>query len=239
MTKKPKNVSDHFDQLRPPIVRSPGTTASERYLARLADRTFLNLWSFPNPYREQKLAGGTDGKELCDLLVVCDPHVIIFSEKEIGWTDKPVNVAWPRWFRKAVAGAAAQLRGAERWVTDFPDRIYLDKSCTTQFPLDFPPLDRLRLHRIVIARGASEACKEYFGGGLGTLLIKPDLKGAEHHNPSSVTYAPFAIGDIDPKGDYVHIFDEIALDIVMSELDTISDFTHYLDKRASFLRSGA
>ncbi|MFC3162437.1 hypothetical protein [Ciceribacter thiooxidans] len=49
---------------------------------------------------------------------------------------------------------------------------------------------------------------------------------------------PFAIGDLDPEGDFVHVFDEASLDIVMGELDTISDFTEYLDKRAAFIRSG-
>lgn len=39
-------------------------------------------------------------------------------------------------------------------------------------------------------------------------------------------------------GDFVHVFDEVSLDIVMNELDTISDFTEYLDKRAAFIRSG-
>lgn len=238
MVIKPNNVDDHFEQLRPPIVRATGSTPSERYLAELAERSFLNLWSYPNPHRSQKLGGAGDGKELCDLLVVCDPHVIVFSEKEIRWTDKAVDVAWPRWFRKAVDAAATQLRGAERWINEFPDRIFLDPSCETPFPLEFPPAERRRLHRVVVARGAAAACKKHFGGGMGTLVVKPDLKGAAHVDASSASFFPFAIGDIDPESDFVHVFDEVALDIVMQELDTITDFTDYLDKRARFLRSG-
>lgn len=235
---KPENVGEHLEQLRPALVRSIGTTASERYLATLADRAFLNLWSYPNPYRSQKLSGGTDGKELCDLLVVCDPHVIVFSEKDISWTDKPIDVAWPRWFRKAVSAAADQLKGAERWIKEFPDRIFLDKACATPFPLTFPPSERLRLHRVVVARGAAEACREYFGGGLGTLLVMPGIHGPAHVTPEAEGYMPFAIGDLEPGADFVHVFDEVALDIVLRELDTITDFTDYLDKRATFLRSG-
>jgi hypothetical protein len=34
------------------------------------------------------------------------------------------------------------------------------------------------------------------------------------------------------------VFDEVALDIVMAELDTVRDFTDYLVKRAEFIRSG-
>lgn len=235
---KPNNVGEYLEQFRPALVRSIGTTPSERYLANLADRAFLNLWSYPNPYRSQKLAGGTDGKELCDLLVVCDPHVIVFSEKDIRWADKPIDVAWPRWFRKAVSAAANQLKGAERWIKEFPDRIFLDKGCVTPFPLNFPTPDRIHLHRVVVARGAAEACRAHFGGGLGTLLVMPGIHGSAHATPGAKDYTPFAIGDIEPGADFVHVFDEVALDIVLRELDTITDFTDYLDKRATFLRSG-
>lgn len=238
MVKPPKKIADYADQLRPPIARSEGSTPSERYLARLADDTFLKLWSYPNPYRSQKLGGAGDGKELCDLLVVCDPHVILFSEKDITWTDKPIEVAWPRWFRKAVEASATQLRGAERWISEFPDRIFLDAKCETPFPLDLPPVERRRVHRIVVAGGAAEACRKHFEGGLGTFIVKPDLKSADHCNVDPGVFSPFSIGDIDPAGDFVHVFDEVSLDIVMRELDTIADFTDYLDKRAAFLRSG-
>lgn len=89
MVNKPDNGGDHFEQLRPPIIRSAGSTESERYLAKLADRSFLNLWLYPNLYRSQKLGGVGDGKEVCDLLVVCDAHVLIFSEKDITSTLSP------------------------------------------------------------------------------------------------------------------------------------------------------
>jgi len=220
------------------IVRSSGSTPSERYLAYLADRTFLNLWSYPNPYREQKQRGAGDGKELCDLLVVCDPHIIIFSEKDISWSDEQaLEVAWPRWFKKAVLEAANQLRGAERWINDFPERIFLDKDCTQPFPLDFPPVERRIVHRVIVARGAAAQCRNHLGG-IGTLMICPELKGKSHCNPKADFYAAFTVGDVDPASDFVHVFDEISLELVMRELDTVSDFTEYLVKRSSFLRSG-
>ena len=238
MVNKPNNVEDHFEQLRPPIVRSEGLTESERYLAKLADDTFLNLWSYPNPHRSQKLSGKGDGKEVCDLLVVCDPHVLIFSEKEVGWTDKPVDVAWARWARGAIQEAAKQLKGAERWIHEFPDRIFLDKLCEIPFPLAFPPVERRKMHRIIVATGAEEAGRKHFDGGLGTFVVRPSIKGADHFNQAATSFEPFAIGDIDPSNDFVHVFDRVSLDIVMAELDTISDFTAYLDKRAEFIRSG-
>jgi hypothetical protein len=175
---------------------------------------------------------------LCDLLVVCDPHIIIFSEKTINWNKADVKIAWPRWTKRAIFAAATQLKGAERWISEFPDRIFLDKDCKERFPLGFPSPDRRRLHRVVVARGAAAACRSYHKGGSGTFMIAPHLMGKEHLNSSSAGFIPFAVGDIDPEGDFVRVFDEVALDVVMRELNTVTDFTEYLDKRAEFIRSG-
>jgi hypothetical protein len=235
---QPEGMSEFFEQLRPPVTKSAGFTETERYLAHLGERTFLNLWSYPSPYREQKLQGAGDGKELCDLLVICDPHIIIFSEKQIKWTDASVGVAWTRWLKRAVFDAAKQLRGAERWINEFPERIFLDKECTQPFPLDLPSPHHRRIHRVIVAGGAASACRTYFDGGSGTLTIRPGLQGRQHLAADHPSFAPFAVGDIEPHEDFVHVFDEVALDIVLHELDTITDFGEYLDKRAAFIRSG-
>lgn len=103
-------------------------------MAKLAERSFLNLWSYPNPFR--KVASVGDGKELCDLLVVCGHHVVIFSEKNIKWSeDQPTEIAWPRWYTKAVLSAVKQIRGAERCINERPDQIFLDRKCETPFPI--------------------------------------------------------------------------------------------------------
>ena len=84
---KPSGMDEQPEQYRPPIIKAEGVTESERYLAKLANKSFLNLWSYPNTFRDQKQSGKGDGKEICDLLVVCDKHILIFSEKTIAWTD--------------------------------------------------------------------------------------------------------------------------------------------------------
>lgn len=43
---------------------------------------------------------------------------------------------------------------------------------------------------------------------------------------------------MNPGDTFVHVFDPVAFDLVLAELDTISDFTRYLAKRAGFVRSG-
>jgi len=207
-------------------------------LAKLAEGSFLNLWSYPNPYRDQKLSGSGDGKELCDLLVVCGKHIIIFSEKNIKWTDAEPSVAWSRWFKRAVVNAAQQISGAERWISEFPDRIYLDKACKTPFPIEFPEQGNRIFHKIVVARGAGEACKKYFEGGSGSFLVDASVSGKRHYSGDQQEIRPFTIGDIDPDGDYIHVLDDASLDVVLSELDTITDLAEYLTKKAAFVRSG-
>ena len=53
-----------------PIKRADGITESERYLKLLCDCTFLSLWSYSGVFRDQGLGKGTEGKEVCDLLLM-------------------------------------------------------------------------------------------------------------------------------------------------------------------------
>lgn len=238
MTNKPSGIDERPEQFRPPIVKAEGVTKSERYLAKLADKSFLNLWSYPSPFRYKKQADKGDGKELCDLLVVCGRHIIIFSEKTIGWPSGDLSTAWCRWAREALKISANQAKGAERWITEFPELIFLDRECTASFPIDFPAPEEQVVHRVLVARGAFQACKDHLGKGSGSMIIKPAISGGEHWLKQEGGVQPFTIGDLDPTGSFVHVFDEVGLDIVLAELDTVRDFTDYLEKRQAFIRSG-
>jgi hypothetical protein len=151
---------------RQAVRRSEGVTPSERYLKSLCDRSFLSLWSYPGVFRDQGRTNGKgDGKEVCDLLVVFENHVIIFSDKHIQFDNADdVGVGWPRWFRKAVLKSAAQVWGAERWIRRFPQRLFLDKQCTVAFPITLPAPEIAVFHRVVVAHDASRVCRERMGG---------------------------------------------------------------------------
>jgi len=80
------------------IAKSPGVTPTEQLLARLCERTFLGLWSYPNPFKDDK-------KELCDLLAVFDNRVFLFFDRQSGHLnnkDKDPQVSWERWKRTAI-----------------------------------------------------------------------------------------------------------------------------------------
>lgn len=215
------------------VTRSDGVTTSERYLKKLCDRSFLSLWSYPGIFRDQGRSGGKgDGKEVADLLAVFENHVIIFSDKHIRFRNAiNVEVGWSRWLTKAVLKSAQQVWGAERWIRQFPNRLFLDKTCTVPFPIDLPDPANATFHRVVVAHDASRVCRERFGGS-GSLMLDTHLVGDEHLKK------PFAIGRIDAAKGYVHVFDDTSLHVVMTYLDTVSDFVAYLTKKEQLLTSG-
>ena len=101
-------MTDNSPECDPSI----GTTESERFLYSLCRRSFLRLWTFSNPYRDQ---GG--GKEICDALIVFGNTLVLFSDKSSKFPDHPVSlVAWNRWKRRAIDDSVDQLKGAARWI---------------------------------------------------------------------------------------------------------------------------
>lgn len=213
-----------------------GETSTERYLQGLGKRSFLSLWSYGNPHTPEGRRGGKGaGKELCDLLVVFGDDVLIFSDKEVTFNETcEIQVGWQRWYRRAVSKSADQLLGAESWLTRFPEKVFLDKSCTVPLHARVAASGATRFHRICVANGAYGACHRFFGNsGIGSLVVNSGLKGDEQHK------SPFHIGDIRPARGFIHVFDEFCLNAVFRELDTADDFIAYLSRREAFLRAGA
>jgi hypothetical protein len=212
------------------IKRGIGRSPTEKNLAALADNIFLNLWTYPNLFKR-------DGKELCDVLVVCGDDVLIFSDKNIAWQKgDDFGLSWSRWYRRAIEESAAQINGAARYLREHPDELFLDAACKEKFPLALPPLDRRRLHHIAVALGASEACTENYK--VGYFPINPDLKGASHIDTTVEDFARFAIGDVQPEDAFIHVLNESALELLARELDTVTDFVRYLTRRERIIRSG-
>lgn len=228
--------------------RSEGLNESEQRLVALGRKVFLEFWSYPNVYYNP-------GKELTDLLVVCDNHVLIFSDKEIKFDDKiDISTAWQRWHNKAILHSIKQLRKAERKIRDNPDKVFLDAKCQNKIPIPLPNAEDMKIHLICIANGIKEACKKQFGDGCtGSLIFSKDLRrmiseqedfknfmsvmennGAQVDN--KLLKGEFHITDYDPQKTFVHIFDDYSFPFVLNELDTIKDFVDYLDEKSRFIR---
>jgi hypothetical protein len=215
-----------------PIRRADGVTESERYLKRLCDHSFLSLWSYSGVYRDQGSGHrGNPGKELCDLLVVFENHVVIFSDKDCAFDDNSnLDLGWGRWYRKAILKSAEQVWGAERWLRRHPDRLFLDARCTQSFPIELPAGPNVKFHRIVVANGAAQTIRSRLGGS-GSFPIINDLIGDDHCKARSEGGTPFAVGKVDAARGYIHILNEASLSILLRELDTASDFIRYLSKK--------
>jgi hypothetical protein len=116
---------------------------SEAFVLRLCRRSMLSPWCYNNPK-------GKDGDELCDILVVCDPHVIVISVKEVqlkGGEDPAVS--YKRWQRKAVDSSVKQIYGAERWLASATEVIRKDGSPGWKLPT----AGLRKTHRIAVAFG--------------------------------------------------------------------------------------
>lgn len=213
-------------------------TPSERYLAKLCRDSFLRLWSWLKVYRDQGWGAGSEGKEVCDLLVVFQDYIIIFSDKYCKFPcSGNLERDWCRWFKSAVWKSAQQIWGAERWLKEHPDRLYLDKSCTQPFPIALPDAKSACFHRVVVAHGSGSPSRAVLGGS-GSLMVIPEIIGERHFQPSKGPILPFAVGRLSEKKGFIHVIDDFSLDVLLQTLDTIADFIRYLERKEAFVESG-
>jgi hypothetical protein len=203
--------------VRAAISKSLGLTSTEQYLSRLCDRTFLKLWSYPNPYRES-------GKELCDLIAVFENHVYLFFDREtkaLLGTVGDFNLAWERWKKEAISKQIKSAKKARNHVLKNRDKIYLDAASTVPLPVKMSE-GSILVHTIIVAHGASEACRSYSTDNVsGSLGIIYSDDGYDTPSP-----APFVVQL--ERAEPVHLFDSHTIDIMLGELDTFYDFTSYI-----------
>lgn len=209
-----------------------GITDSERALTRLAKKAFLSLWSYSNVFTDEGRANGKgDGKELCDLLVVFGNDVLLFSDKDCRYqSDTDVKVAWPRWYKRAIEKSAGQLAGAEKFAKAFPKRVFIDRQCQSPLPVPLPDPMVARYFLIAVTRGAHVAAQQLFGGGSsGSVMLNSSIRGKEHYE------TPFQIGFPLESGRFVHVLDEMTVDLLLEELDTVPDLVAYLLSKESLI----
>lgn len=196
------------------IIKSSGVTRTEILLAKLCDNVFLKAWAFPNPFKK-------DGKELCDVIAVFEDHVFIFFDRESKKFENEtgdVDIQWGRWQKEAIEKQVKTAGGAKRYIQEYPEDIFLDSKAINRLPLVIKR--SAKIHKIIVAHGAAEACKNYSPDNIfGSLSI---VYGATQ--PAFTP--PFMV--FLEKNEPVHIFDSFNLEILLSELDTVYDFTSYL-----------
>lgn len=214
------------------LADSEGVNESERALTLLCRKSFLRLWSQTNVFTDEGFKDGKGAtKELCDALVVFGDDVIIFSDKHVVFqADKDLKVAWPRWYKRAVRDSCRQLHGARSWLQRFPAQAFQDAKCTRPLPVPVSSGTSVRFHLVAVTRGSRDAALAHNRGqGLGSFALSSNVEGDAHHDE------PFAIGLPAPERHFVHVFDEVSIELLLSELDTTADFLDYLKKRQVLL----
>lgn len=151
-------------------------------------------------------------------------YVFIFFDRENQLPEVPEKdrqILWDRWKRNVIDRQVRTAHGAERYIRSGRP-IFLDAKGASPFPLAINPKKTI-IHKIVVAHGAKEACKRASDWNVyGSLAI---TYGETDGGPTR----PFHI-EID-KRNPIHVFDSHNFTIILGELDTVSDFSNYLDEK--------
>lgn len=199
---------------------SAGVTPTEQLLATLCSQSFLRLWSYANPFKD-------DGHEFCDVLAVFDKHIFIFFDRNkslpnLNEAGNP-QVSWERWKRRVIEDQIKTAHGAERYLRSGRN-LYLDAKKQKPFPIPFD-LSEATIHKIIVAHGAADACKSFSEDNVsGSLAIAYSDQDAEFSFPFAIDLS---------KSNPVHVLDSSTLPIILEELDTVGDFANYLDAKLS------
>lgn len=203
-----------------PKIRSSCESETEQLLADLCDKTFLKLWSYPNPYKN-------DMKELCDLLVVFGNHLFIFFDRErvLNKSDKIAPETWIRWKKRVIDKQIKTANGAEKYISN-KRKIFVDRECRKPLPISID-FENVKIHKIIVAHGAKDAClknsQNNINGSLA-IIYKP-IK--DTIMPKSLPPFVIYLDNQDP----VHVLDTHNLPIILNELDTVEDFSGYLSAK--------
>jgi hypothetical protein len=163
-------------------------------------------------------------------MIAFGSNLILFSDKSCGMIESVDTVlSWKRWYKRAIEQSAKQIFGAERWLTGYPQPVFLDRACKQSIPIELPAPNCWHVHRIVVAIGARARCA--IGRDHVSNANRNDMRqfASEHR--------PFEIGWIDQSKRFVHVLDEFTLRTLLGELDTITDFVDYLSRKESLIRS--
>lgn len=207
------------------IKKSEGITPTESLLAELCENTFLKLWSFPNPFKD-------DAHEMCDLIAIFRNEVFLFFDRNnTALESREINddfmVHWKRWKRKSIDKQIKTAIGAERYIRN-GRTIYLDEKIQRELPVPICT-DNLIVHKIIVAHGAKEACENFSDENIsGSLAISYGRSIPDDQLP------PFFVNL--ERDNPVHVFDSANLSILLGELDTVSDFSAYLTAKVDAVK---
>lgn len=195
------------------IEKSKGLTVGERKVAQICERSCLSLWSYPNLFY-------SPNKELCDVLIVFDDIVFIISEKtsEFNPQKRGITTEWRRFKKHIIDKSDRQLNGAEKWLKQFPDKVFMDSACTKSFPI--PISKNSKFIKISVVNGLNK---------INELRDNAESLGIEL--PSDMQFFEMQTDN------FIHLLDEYTFPIVFGELDTAPDLISYFLQKENLIKS--
>lgn len=110
--------------------------------------------------------------------------------------------------------------------------MFLDKGCQAPLPIELPDSRVARYYLIAVTRGSHFPARQFFGGGSsGSVMLLTHLVGKADHEKT-----PFHVGFPLESHRFVHVLDEMTVDVLLDELDTVPDLVNYLRKKEEFLQ---
>lgn len=194
------------------------TNPSERRLAEAASSTFLRLWALSNPHRKA-------GKEIADLVVAFGDDLIVFSDKASRFAPDNLSLGWQRWRKRSIDASLVQLAGAARALRG-KDEVFVDVEASRQVPFELPVASRRRLTLVAVVRPDHTPS-----------VLPENWKPLRYADRSSGELRPFEVGRCFAARDFVHVFDGVAIELLLAQLDTAPDFIAYLHSRERALLS--
>lgn len=181
---------------------------SEKFITYLCDQAFMKLWVYPNVYYET-------GKEFCDCLIIFENNILIFSVKDYKYSGKTQDIAWKRWKHKTVDGCIKQIDGAEKWLLNHPNDLYIDSKCKHKLPIKFDNKN-IKIYRFIVELG--------FHQDIGIL----------YSDKSTEVDKSIGICKL-PRNKIYHILDSINYELIFSELNTISNFIDFYKEKENII----
>ena len=106
----------------------------------------------------------------------------------------------------------------------------MDKDCKSPLPIDMPDPRVARYFLVAVTRGSYDVAKHYWGGGSsGSLMLNNTIVGDAHYG------TPFRVGFPLQSLRFVHVLDEMTVDVLLEELDTVPDLVAYLECKEHYL----
>lgn len=110
----------------------------EEAVNEIAFNTYLKYWCFPNPKDELG-----NKKEICDLLICFQNHLIIISIKNYSF-----NGNYERYFKSTFEKAVSQIQGAERKLLNNSSVVKFNHPETGRY--NFEPQSYNSIHRVIV-----------------------------------------------------------------------------------------